>query len=79
MVDDDGEKVKRGVHARWTESSERRTWKLGPMAESWRRDRGRLALGDVDKCVHARKVVKTVLTEVKTMIGPSQGEGTGTW
>jgi hypothetical protein len=49
------------------------------MVESWRRGRGRLALGDIDKCVHARKVVKMVLTEVKMMIGPSQGEGTGTW
>jgi hypothetical protein len=42
-------------------------------------DHRRLALGDVDKSVHARMEMEMVLIEVKTVIGPSQGGRASTW
>ena len=49
--------------------------------EGRRMDYGQLALRHVDKqaSVHARMVMKMVLIEVKTAIGPSQGGRASTW
>ena len=45
-----------------------------------RMDRGRPALGGHRQAsIDVRKVVKTVLDRVKTVIGPSQGEAESTW
>lgn len=51
------------------------------LAEGWRMDRRRLALGHVDESVHARMVMEMemVLTEVKMAIGPIKDGCASIW